>query len=464
MNILSTSPALGLRKPLAFAPAAAAVRYASTTPATTAAAAAAAPAATENATAASAAAGMPGADAATQATTNLDVVSDAFLSNMISTMPEQIGYLKAIGLDYGWGPTSCIQWLLEHVHVFAGTPWWASIMLTAIVVRAGLFRIFAMTSDIGARQGAMKTVVAPINARMQAARAAGNTEEMMMARSELMQVYKAAGINPVKAFVAPVVQAVTGYCTWKLLRGMSALPVPGFETGGFLWVKDLTLSDPYFLLPLGFGAMIHFVAKRGGETGAIQTLTGLQRKFLLYIMPSLAVVFTFAQPASVVLSFVTASFLGMVQARVLQTPAVREKLGLAPIVAAPVNPFSSDDGSGASGPTTINTTATSRPGFGYQPPTVKSTVQEAGPEATAEPKDGGMLSGARKSFRNTSKEISEGIQNAKTRAGLVDDKPSAKTGHSKDFLKRAEEYEKRRALEDQQARLERQQRRRRSRE
>ena len=30
---------------------------------------------------------------------------------------------------------------------------------------------------------------------------------------------------------------------------MADLPVPGFKDGGFLWFTDLSLADPYYVLP-----------------------------------------------------------------------------------------------------------------------------------------------------------------------------------------------------------------------
>ena len=33
------------------------------------------------------------------------------------------------------------------------------------------------------------------------------------------------------------------------LRGISSLPVESFKTGGAFWFPDLTIADPYMLLP-----------------------------------------------------------------------------------------------------------------------------------------------------------------------------------------------------------------------
>ena len=34
------------------------------------------------------------------------------------------------------------------------------------------------------------------------------------------------------------------------IKGMANLPVESFKTGGYLWFQDLTLCDPYFVLPI----------------------------------------------------------------------------------------------------------------------------------------------------------------------------------------------------------------------
>ena len=34
------------------------------------------------------------------------------------------------------------------------------------------------------------------------------------------------------------------------IRGMSNLPVPSMTSGGAYWFYDLTVPDPYFLLPM----------------------------------------------------------------------------------------------------------------------------------------------------------------------------------------------------------------------
>ncbi len=183
--------------------------------------------------------------------------SDAQLNNI----PVNIGYLKSIGLDFGWGPTAMMEWLLEHVHVFAGTPWWASIMMTTVIVRLALFRFYVASADATARSSALAEVFNPLNAKMIRCKKTGDTQGAQQARLEIKQAAKAAGLKPYMVFVPIVLQGVLGYGSFRLLRNMANLPVPGLDTAGFLWLQDLTISDPYYILPTCMALFMYAVAK-----------------------------------------------------------------------------------------------------------------------------------------------------------------------------------------------------------
>lgn len=173
---------------------------------------------------------------------------------------EQIGYLKDLGLDYGWGPTAFIQTLLEHVHIYSGTPWWGSIILTALLIRLALMRAYINAADTSARMAVLTPDVEPLKAQMKVAQQNQNKLELGRLTQEVRNLYKAADVKIWKVFV-PMLQVPLGFGTFRLLRGMSELPVPGLENGGFLWLKDLTMADPYFILPLMTGLAFHVTFK-----------------------------------------------------------------------------------------------------------------------------------------------------------------------------------------------------------
>ena len=178
------------------------------------------------------------------------------ITSDLPSIPERIGYLKDLGLDYGWGPTAFNQWLFEHIHVLTATPWWASVLLTALFVRLVLLKGYIEAADTSARLATIKETVDPLQARVRAAKEKRDQQEMMVAASEIRALYRKADIKLWKIAI-PFMQLPLGFGAFRLFRGMVNLPVPGLEQGGLLWIQDLTLSDPYLVLPAIFALAVH---------------------------------------------------------------------------------------------------------------------------------------------------------------------------------------------------------------
>ena len=166
-------------------------------------------------------------------------------------IPEQIGFLKALGLDYGWGPTSVVQWALEHIYIYTGLPWWASLALLAVAARAAIFKPSLTATAMQQKLQDLRK-----NPRYEAAMQAvketmvsGDKMAAMAAQAELKQMNKAAGYQMWKTLI-PMINIPIAFGVLRLIRGMAALPVPSLETGGALWFQDLTVADPYYILPL----------------------------------------------------------------------------------------------------------------------------------------------------------------------------------------------------------------------
>ncbi len=153
-----------------------------------------------------------------------------------------------------------MEWVLEHVHVLAGTPWWVSISLTAILVRLVLLKPYIDAADNSARMATIKPITDPISVKMTAAMRAGDQDTAMALRRDLQMINKRAGIKMWKSFV-PMLQVITGYGTFFILRAMSKIPVPGLETGGVLWFYNISIPDPYFIIPGCTALILHWVLR-----------------------------------------------------------------------------------------------------------------------------------------------------------------------------------------------------------
>ena len=185
---------------------------------------------------------------------------DEIASSLPPPVYEHLGFLKEMGLDYGWGPTAFMETLLEHVHVYLGTPWWASIIISILTIRVLLLKFYIDATDSNARRQLIKPLEEPINARLKVAQAERDQKAYQAAWLERSALHKSAGITLWRSF-APFLQVPIGFGTFRLMRGMAYLPVPGFDSGGLLWISDLTQSDPYFILPIATAAAYYFTFK-----------------------------------------------------------------------------------------------------------------------------------------------------------------------------------------------------------
>lgn len=391
-------------------------------------------------------------------TITLDDVEVAANSETLSVIPEGIGYLKQIGLDYGTGPTSGIEWILEHMHIWGGLPWWGSIVATAVVLRLATFPFYLKSADQAARTSAMVSITKPISDRMTAAQKAGDQAGVMAAWTELKDVRARAGISLTAPLVPAFIQGVIGFCGFRLLKAAAALPVPGFKDGGFLWLSDLTISDGYLLMPALMAATVHVMVRYGGETGSqsSEIMSPGMRSFMLWGMPGMIFLITGWQSGAVCVWFATTGAFGMAQALLLQRPAVREFFGIAPLY----KPSKSEgqargifgmamDSLEAQQGKTINTTAKHKPSTPssaptYQSPNLRKKSSPAGPfkpppgyavkmpEAVEQPPKKGVVEALKEQYAGAMKKFAEGKERQAAK-----NKADAKKRASDEYERRA---------------------------
>ena len=176
----------------------------------------------------------------------------------LSAIPERIGYLKEIcGLDYGWGPTALLEFTVEHLHIYSGLTWAASIVGCAIFIRVLAIGPAAQSSNIAVRLKQANPALEPLRAEYKAAALVKDTKKQTQIGGQMRLLMKEYNISYSKLLLPLLIQAPLTYGGFRLFRGMSALPVPAFEVEKWLWTSDLTQSDPLVILPLISAAALY---------------------------------------------------------------------------------------------------------------------------------------------------------------------------------------------------------------
>ena len=201
-------------------------------------------------------AALASADPTTQP--DLSAISDLVNSaDEILSRPEGLGYLSSLGMDYGWGPSSMMQWLLEHIHVWGGMGWAGSICATAVLLRLAMFYPTIKSTRFSARMKGMqadprfKEVQKKLKASMGTSDRQGISEAQAL-NGILRREYNVPFAEMGWAFL-PI---PFSYGLFRVVTGMTHIPVPAMEHSGFLWFTDLTATDPFMILPAAASALM----------------------------------------------------------------------------------------------------------------------------------------------------------------------------------------------------------------
>lgn len=259
------------------------------------------------------------------------------------------GNLKDLGLDYGWGTTSFFESLMEFSYLNLEMGWTGAIVASAFALRTIMFIGFQRaSSDSLAKVAAMKPVLQPLMDKLEEAKREGDDAKVENLKMQQQAVMKQIGPDMFKNLLTPVAQMAFGFGAFRCLNGMAALPAPGMTSESFLWISNLTVSDPYFILPGMVGGILYVVMKvggiclqdsvpcvcmlicfqqAGGETGVANrtTMTSMQKNVMKGLPVVMACITAF-QPAALQFYFVVSSILGGVTGYILRQPAARRFL------------------------------------------------------------------------------------------------------------------------------------------
>lgn len=217
--------------------------------------------------------------------------------------------------------------MLDFLHGYL--PWYAS-----IAVMTAIFRVILIKPAIDAQrntavQSRYLPMLADAQERFEEAKGRGNKYDMAVAASDLQMAMKKANPSVWRTLSMPLFQAPFFLSTFLVLRTMAKYPVESFKDGGILWFKDLTLPDPYLLLPLLTASTMHFVIKKGVDGGAnVAMMKPWLKNSLLYGVPVVIVGATYKFQAAILCYWATTNLISLGQTWIFSFPKVRRFLNI----------------------------------------------------------------------------------------------------------------------------------------
>lgn len=165
-----------------------------------------------------------------------------YIGPKIQESLEQIAPNLELTVDYGWlwWVAQPLFWLLKAFHDFVNN-WGVAIILVTLVVKALFFHLSAKAYQSMAKMRA----VAPELTRMK--ELYGDDRQKMS--QEMMKLYQKEKINPLGGCLPMLIQMPVFIALyWVLLESVELRHAPFM-----LWIHDLSVMDPYFVLPILMG-------------------------------------------------------------------------------------------------------------------------------------------------------------------------------------------------------------------
>src|SRR5829696_1088820 len=198
--------------------------------------------------------------------------------------------------------------VLLYFHQNLGIAWWLSIVMLTVIVRSLLFPLTVkQVKSMRAMQG--------LKPRMDRVRAQFKDNPQRQ-REEMAKLYQDQGVNPLGGCLPILVQMPIFIGIFYVIRkfggyslGGRTVPAeyPSFHEGGILWFQNLSLSDPYYILPV-ISAITMLAA-----TEITSKNIDPQQRWLMRLLPIGFTIFLLNFPAGLFMYWITSNLVTLVQ-------------------------------------------------------------------------------------------------------------------------------------------------------
>jgi len=187
-------------------------------------------------------------------------------------------------------------WLMKKLHQYTGN-WGVAIILLTLLVKLAMYKLSEAQYRSMARMKKFTPRIQEIRERF-----AGDREKLNKA---MMELYTKEKFNPLAGCWPMLVQFPVFIALYWVLNESVELRQADFA----LWLTDLSSPDPFYVLPVLFGASMWFQQKLGGQ---MATMEPMQQRMMQFMPIALTAFFAFF-PAGLVLYWFVSNLISISQ-------------------------------------------------------------------------------------------------------------------------------------------------------
>ncbi|KAI6707763.1 hypothetical protein NL676_010725 [Syzygium grande] len=231
-------------------------------------------------------------------------------------------------------PVAGIEYLIGALHSFTGLNWWASIVLTTVLIRGATVPLQINQMRSTAKLSLMRDRVEELNRTLrETANAPDAASKYLQSFTSLFKEYGVSPFTPLKGIL---IRGPIFISFFFAIRNM-AEKIPSFETGGTLWFVNLATPDSLYILPtltaLTFWIAVEFHLEEGLEGTAVAGTL----KIFFRILTVLSIPVMMCFPKAMFGYWLTSNLFSLAFGLVVQQPGVKKLLKVPDIPVSPIS-------------------------------------------------------------------------------------------------------------------------------
>ena len=234
--------------------------------------------------------------------------SKAYIGPKIQDNMAAVAEHLELTVDFGWLTILAqpLFWVLKTIHSYIGNWGWA-IIFTTFIIKAVFYKLSEASYRSMARMKLLQPKLASLKERY------GDDRAKM--GQATMELYKKEKVNPLGGCLPMIIQIPVFIALyWTLLESVELRQAPFM-----LWIQDLSIKDPFFILPVIMAATMYFQQKLNPAP-----VDPIQAKVFQFLPLVFGIFFAFF-PAGLVLYWVVNNTLSIAQQYYITRHVLGEK-------------------------------------------------------------------------------------------------------------------------------------------
>lgn len=234
--------------------------------------------------------------------------STAYIGPKIQDKLHAVAEHLELTVDFGWLTIIAqpLFWVLKTIHSYIGNWGWA-IIFTTFIIKAVFYKLSEASYRSMARMKLLQPKLASLKERY------GDDRAKM--GQATMELYKKEKVNPLGGCLPMIIQIPVFIALyWTLLESVELRQAPFM-----LWIQDLSIKDPFFILPIIMATTMYFQQKLNPAP-----VDPIQAKVFQFLPLIFGVFFAFF-PAGLVLYWVVNNTLSIAQQYYITRHVLGEK-------------------------------------------------------------------------------------------------------------------------------------------